>query len=110
MGHRWFHDPDILALVDNESATSTRNHQRIPSVSAGLRHEIGLGYLEETFFQGKGIERILLVEQKGGIPGLQRGQILHLEVEVSQTVSSRQRILGNDSPVHSGVVSLADAS
>ena len=86
---RWvivgFHDPDILSLETTVPQLQTINV--LISVSSGLRHEMGLGDLEEAFLQGKRIERLLFVEQpKESIFGLQQGHLLRLEVKVNGTV------------------------
>ena len=49
---------------------------------------IGLGDMEEAFFQGKRAERLMFVEQTQGrhIFGLPQGPLLRLEVEVHWTV------------------------
>ena len=63
---RWvivgFRDPDILSLETTSPAPQLQTINVFISVSSGLRHEMGLGDLEEAFLQGKRIERLLFVD------------------------------------------------
>ena len=72
------------------------------SVSAGLRLEIALGDLEETFLQGKRFERLLFGEQpEEGIPGLFNKDTYN--VRKCRSMGQFQVLAGNISSVYSAV-------
>ena len=77
-----FHNPYILALKRTSEAPQLQTINVLISVSAGLRHKIGLADLEEAFLHGKRTDGATQRRP----PWSSTRQLLRLEVEVYGTV------------------------
>ena len=91
---RWiifgFCDPDILALETTSPAPQLQTINAFISVSAGLRHEIGLGVLLRQTYR----TALLRGTTQGRASLVKEGHVLRLEVEVCGTVRGQHKLAG----------------